>query len=659
MSEQSTINALKGLVIDGVDRAKSGHPGGALSSMDFAYVLYTEFLKFDPDHPDWLGRDRFILSAGHESMLLYSLLHGVGWLNSDDLKSFRQLHSRTPGHPENTITPGVECTTGPLGQGAAMSVGMASAALHWRARLDDKLFDQKVYALLGDGCMQEDVTLGAASLAGHWRLGNLIWYYDRNKCQISGEIDRVTSDDETRVFEGFGWEVVTIDGHDRSEIRKVLRNRAITRGPTDKPLLIIGNTKMGQGLATMEGDHETHGAPLPAEERKLSRDKLGLPTESPFYWPQEAQKEFQRNFVQLRELAQTWRQKFDQRRKSDSNFDRLYTSSFEKKTFDHLAPVPWTTDKAIASRSAFGKIIEFWQESLPNLVGGSADLEPSNMTGPFAKKVGDFQWNSHQGRNFAFGVREFPMSAICNGLALFGGLIPFDATFLTFSDYARPALRLGAIQKVRVIHEYTHDSFYLGEDGPTHQPIEHLMALRAMPDLYVMRPADAKETEILMRVALGMSLPSAFCLTRQNLPFLQLPEGQINLAARGAYVVSEAENGAPDMIIIATGSEVSLALETKKQLRNHSGIRVVSMPCWELFNEQDAKYRESVLPKKCTKRIAIEAGTTMGWHRYVGIDGLVIGVDTYGHSAPAGELAKYFGFTSESICEKINAHPFE
>ena len=622
-----------------------------MSSMDFAYILFTEFLNFDPKDPKWLGRDRFILSAGHESMLMYSLLHMQGWLELDELKRFRQLHSKTPGHPENTLTTGVECTTGPLGQGAGMSVGFGVAASHFAATLDKELFSHKTYVLLGDGCMQEDVTLGAASLAGHLKLNNLVWFYDRNRIQISGRIDRATSDDEVKIFSGFGWDVVEIDGHDHSAIRKQL---AAAKNQT-RPLLIIGNTTMAKGAASLEGTHKTHGEPLPTEERAKTREKFGLPADQDFYVPASAISHFRRRYSELESRVKTWKDKLGKRVETDPAFKKLYTHCFEKEDLASLPVVSFPADKPVATRNAFGDIIHAWANTLPNLIGGSADLEPSNMTGAFAKVVGDYTAENPKGRNLAFGVREFPMSALANGIALHGGLVPFDATFLTFSDYSRPALRLGAIQQIRVIHEFTHDSFYLGEDGPTHQPIEHVMTLRAIPDFYVMRPADARETMIMMQVALTLKAPTAICLSRQKLPIIDLPENELKNAAKGAYVVSGQEN--TDYVILATGSEVSLALDTAKRLSDKR-VRVVSMPCWELFLQQPQDYRDKVIPPSCTKRISIEAGVTLGWQKFTGTNGINIGIDHFGASAPAEHLAVEYGFTAEAVASKILKHKF-
>ena len=649
--DQQVINALKGLVIDGVDAAGSGHPGGAMSSMDLAYLLFTEYLRLDPQDPDWLGRDRFILSAGHESMLIYSLLFATGWLKLDDLKGFRQLHSRTPGHPENLLTPGIECTTGPLGQGAAMSVGFAAATLHLAEKFTPELFCHRTWALLGDGCMQEDITYGAASLAGHLGLGNLIWIYDKNRAQISGKIDRAFSDDEACVYKGLGWNVVTIDGHDHGAIRQAY-DRATAQG--DRPTLIIADTVMARGAASMEGSHKTHGAPLPAQERQLTKDRLEL-GDQPFHWREEYTGHFRRNFEQQGKTAQKWRRSLEKHQADSPVFASRWSAHFGRLDVENLPQLPWNHTKPLATRSAFGHALASWADAIPSLVGGSADLEPSNMTGAFAEAVGDFQKSNRGGRNLAFGVREFPMSAFCNGAALHGGLVPFDATFLTFSDYSRPAIRLGALQKARVIHEFTHDSFYLGEDGPTHQPVEHLMSLRLIPDLLVLRPADPLETEVLFKVALAHQGPSCICLSRQSVPFLENDRASVSAAARGAWFVRGNEEAW--MVIYATGAEVGLALQVADQFTQHA-VAVVSVPCWEQFFAQDRDYQESVMMRQCRRRVSIEAGSTLGWEKFIGDNGLAIGLDTFGASAPAADLAKEFGFTPESIAERIRAQPW-
>lgn len=652
MQDQEIVNLLKGLVIDGVNKAQSGHPGGPMSSMDLTYLLYSEYLKFDPDDPEWMGRDRFILSAGHMSMLQYSMLFGIGWLTIEDLKSFRQLHSRTPGHPENFMTPGVECTTGPLGQGVSMSVGFATAAMHLAATLDKDLFNYRIWTVCSDGDLQEGVALASASLAGHLKLNNLVWVYDKNHVQLSGPTKKCVSDNDEAVFSGLGWRVITIDGHDHKQIRSAYDQ--VLAG-SDKPTIIVANTVIGKGTASLENSSKSHGSPLSADERIKTKARMGLPEQSDFYWTPDATKHFQRNFTKRRNEAEAWRKRQTQRMETDRDFRKSWDTHFGETDYAHLSNVAWAKDKPIPTRNAFGDIIKQWAPELPQLFGGSADLEPSNMTGAFAKAVGDFDAENRKGRNLNFGVREFPMSALCNGIALHGGLVPFDATFLSFADYSRPALRLGAIQKVRVIHEFTHDSFYLGEDGPTHQPIEQVMALRTIPDLYVMRPADPVETEVLMRRALSLGFPSALCLTRQKVPYLDLPRDKVEDATKGAYVVRDAD--APSMIIIATGSEVSLAIEVADKLKDQK-IRIVSMPCWELFAEQPAEYREKILPRAITRRVTIEAGTTLGWERYAGTSGLIIGIDHYGTSAPAEVLAEEYGFTAAKVVQRIQSHRF-
>jgi transketolase len=652
MNDHKLINLLKGLILDGVDKARSGHPGGPLSAIDFAYILYTEFLRFDPENPKWMGRDRFVLSAGHASMLQYALLYAIGYLDLSELKRFRQWGSKTPGHPENYLTSGIECTTGPLGQGCAMSVGFAIAAEHLAVQIDPELFSNRTWVILGDGCLQEDVTLGAASLAGHLKLNKLIWFYDRNAIQISGSIDRATSDDEVKIFEGFGWHTISIDGHDHQAIRTAIQD---AMKQTERPTLIIGHTQIARGTATMTGSAKTHGSPLPAEEYKRTRELLGLPADQSFYWTEEATEHFRRNFTKRKSEVAQWNTQFKNKQNQDP---KIWNSYFTDCDVSKLPSLPWDQSKPLATRNAFGNLIETWYEHIPSLIGGSADLEPSNVLEGYAKKVGDYSAKNRKGRNLVFGVREFPMSAICNGIALYGGLIPFDATFLVFSDYSRPALRLGALQGARVIHEFTHDSFYLGEDGPTHQPIEHLMSLRMIPKLNVMRPADAFETETLLRVALRSKDPSCFALSRQNLPHIVASKEDASQAQNGAWIV-KGKDVECKLIIFATGSEVSLACQVADYLEKDSlKVRVVSVPCWELFFQQPESYRKHILHASCTKRVSIEAGTTLGWERFVGSDGITIGIDHFGESAPAEVLAKEFGFTVDAVVSKIRSKFF-
>lgn len=641
-------NYLRAMVIDAVQAAQSGHIGGALSAMDVATLLFAEYLRYDPDDHRWHWRDRFILSAGHMAMMLYALHYAIGYLDTEDLHNFRQYDSRTPGHPEQHL-PAVECTTGPLGQGAATAVGFAIAALHQRAKFGAELFDQQIVALLGDGCMQEGVTLAAASYAGHLALSNLTWLYDKNDRQISGAIERVTSDDYAAIFTGFGWQVVSIDGHDYAQIRRAL---ALIRSERHQPLLVISNSVMGKGTHTVEGDHRYHGAPLPALEAELSRQKLGVNGETQFYWPAEA-REFWREKMQLqRARVRTKNTCFEQKR-VDKDFAARWQQHYQSQVDGKGVPeLVWEGEK-LATRKAFGKILRHYAAYLPTLIGGSADLEPSNMTQAFNTYVGEFSAAKREGRGLAFGVREFPMAAIVNGIALFGGMLPFAATFLCFSDYMRPALRLAALQRLKVIHEFTHDSFFVGEDGPTHQPVEHLCSLRAIPDFYVMRPADAEETEVMFRVALNTAVPTAFCLTRQDVPHLPRTAAQRADIARGAYVL--AGEAAQDLLCIATGSEVALALQVAAQLsqRHNLQMRVVSMPCRELFERQERAYRDQVLPASAHKRVVIEAGTAQGWEGYRRDAGLCISVEQFGKSAAGKDLAEHFGFTVAAIVQRV------
>ena len=643
---QFALSVTKGLIIDMVRKANSGHSGGPMSSADFSQILFTEYLNFDPSDPEWFNRDRFVLSAGHESALIYAILTQLGWLNIDDLQKFRQLNSRTPGHPEVEI-PGVEATTGPLGQGFGMAVGMATAESMLRASVSE-LIDHFTYVVAGDGDFQEPVVLGAASMAGHWGLSKLIVFYDSNNAQISGKVDRSDSTNYAQVFEGFGWHVQEIDGHNHEEIREALEKAQVV----DRPSLIIGKTIMAMGSATMEGDHETHGAPLPLDEIAKTKEKLGLPSE-PFYLPNEVISHFQNRFNSLKEKVIDWNESVSESCK-DKNFKLLWNNTV-KEQLDNIDLPVFERGASIATRKAFGTTLDEFAKQLPSLVGGSADLEPSNYTGNFASTYGDFSKDNRLGRNLAFGVREFPMAAAMNGIALHGGLIPFGGTFLVFADYERPALRLGAIQNCQVIHEFTHDSFWVGEDGPTHQPIEHAMALRAIPNLNVFRPADAQETTACFKMSIEQkSSPNALLLTRQGVKVLdQSMEKTIDGVSKGAYDVTNCDN--PELILLATGSEVGLAMEVS-QLMQDKKVRVVSMPCWEIYEKQPEDYKSLLIPKRGAMKVSIEAGITMGWDKYIGSNGLSIGLDHYGASAPGKDLAEEFGFTATKVEAKIREH---
>ena len=651
--KQFALAVTKGLVMDMVRKANSGHSGGPMSSADFAHILFTEYLNFNPDDPEWFNRDRFVLSAGHESALLYAMLIQIGWLDMKDIQSFRQLHSRTPGHPEVEI-PGVEATTGPLGQGFGMAVGMATAESILRGQFTelvdnaDALVGHYTYVLASDGDFQEPITLGAGSMAGHWGLSRLIVYYDSNNAQISGKVDRSDSTNYALVFEGFGWHVQEIDGHNHDQIREAIEKAQVV----DRPSLIIGTTLMAQGSATMEGDHETHGAPLPQEEIDATKEKLGLPEEK-FYLPKVVVDYFQSRFVELRELVSKW-EKASKSAKENADFEALWKIAING-TLPEIPYPEFEPGSSLATRKAFGATLDKFAEQVPSIIGGSADLEPSNYTGNFAKRYGDFSRENRTGRNLAFGVREFPMAAALNGMALHGGVIPFGGTFLVFADYERPALRLAAIQQCGVIHEFTHDSFYVGEDGPTHQPIEHAMALRTIPNFNVFRPADAKETSACFRLAMDQKeTPNALLLTRQGVQVLELEmDSIVDGVSKGAYSVMDCEN--PELVFLATGSEVSLAINVAKSM-NDKRIRIVSMPCWEIFERQSDEYKTSLIPDRGAMKISMEAGIIDGWEKYIGPNGLSIGINHFGASAPGNNLAEEFGFTAEQVEVKIRDH---
>ena len=651
--KQFALAVTKGLVMDMVRKANSGHSGGPMSSADFAHILFTEYLNFNPNDPEWFNRDRFVLSAGHESALLYAMLIQIGWLDMKDIQSFRQLHSRTPGHPE-VETPGVEATTGPLGQGFGMAVGMATAESILRGQFTelvdnaDALVGHYTYVLASDGDFQEPVTLGAGSMAGHWGLSRLIVYYDSNNAQISGKVDRSDSTNYALVFEGFGWHVQEIDGHNHDQIREAIEKAQVV----DRPSLIIGTTLMAQGSATMEGDHETHGAPLPQEEIDATKEELGLPEEK-FYLPKVVVDYFQSRFAELRELVSKWDEDL-KAANENADFEALWKIAINE-ILPEISYPEFELGSSLATRKAFGATLDKFAEQVPSIIGGSADLEPSNYTGNFAKKYGDFSRENRTGRNLAFGVREFPMAAALNGMALHGGVIPFGGTFLVFADYERPALRLAAIQHCRVIHEFTHDSFYVGEDGPTHQPIEHVMALRAIPNFNVFRPADAKETAVCFRLAMDQKeTPNALLLTRQDVQILELKmDSIVDGVSKGAYAVMDHEN--PELVFLATGSEVSLAIEVAKSM-NDKRIRIVSMPCWEIFEGQSDEYKISLIPDRGAMKISMEAGITHGWEKYIGPNGLSIGINHFGASAPGKNLAQEFGFTAEQVEVKIRDH---
>ncbi len=643
-----TTNVIRGLIMDGTRKANSGHPGGAMSSTDMAYILFKYFLQFDPENDKWLNRDRFVLSAGHETMLLYSLLHLQGFLPIEELKRFRQLGSLTPGHPEYGHTPGVDATTGPLGQGMAMSVGMAIAETALAAQLGSSIINHFTYVLAGDGDLQEPVALGAAANAGHFRLGKLILFYDKNNAQISGPVSRADNTDIATVFTGLGWQVITIDGHNHTQII----NAIITaQKEKNKPTIIIGNTIMAKGAATVEGDFHTHGSPLSEEEIANTKVKNGLPKNRFFYVPDEVKTYFQSHYTTLKKNVTNWNKIISEKSQANPVFAKRLKESIENKlVFNDDVPFFASEDKQ-ATRSAFGKTLALFAKNNLSLIGGSADLEPSNNTKAYADVAHEFTSNNRAGRNLSFAVREFPMAAILNGIALHGGFKPFGTTFLVFSDYAKPAIRLSALQKLPVLYPFTHDSFYVGEDGPTHQPVEQLATFRSMPGVVVFRPCDARETASVMQLALKINnKPVVLALTRQSLPVLNIPENNLSNVSKGAYIVKNC-NKIPDVILIATGSEVHLALQVAEKL-NDMNVRVINMTSMELFDEQPDEYKEQILPNNIRYRVSIEAGSTFGWGKYVA-DGWSFGLDSFGKSAPADELKKVFGFTANNIAQLV------
>ena len=651
--EQKTINQLKALIMDTVRGADSGHTGGPFSSLDFTYVLFRDFLKYNPDDSEWFNRDRFVLSPGHESALLYSILHIVGWIGIDELKKFRQLGSKTPGHPERGLTPGVECTTGPLGQGVGNAVGMAISESILRNKFGKDCVDHYTYVLHSDGDIQEPVAQGSIALAGHWGLNKLIAYYDANKAQISGEVTRSDSTDYKTFYKSNGWHVQEVDGQDREAIRSAIR---IAQIEIEKPSVIIGHNVIAPGCATMEGDHNTHGAPLPPEEISATKKKMDLDPEKFYHISKDVLDNFQKSHNYARQEVLSWKNSLDNKLNSDDKFKEDWETCMNGNMSGVKFPI-FEYDQEMATRKAWGPILDSICDSFEFLVGGSADLEPSNVTAGFAKRVGDYGKDNESGRNFAYGVREFPMGVINNGIAQHGGLKVFGATFFAFSDYERPALRLRALQKLPVITEYTHDSIYVGEDGPTHQPIEHLMACRTIPGLMVFRPADANEASVAAKLAFQYNnKPSIILLTRQKLPVLNRNKyTHFNEFEKGAYVISDYDGKNPDISIFASGSEVSLALDVKESLKDQFNIRVVNFGCWELFDMQPEEYREEIIHDSSFK-ISIEAGRTQGWEKYTGnckLNTLNIGIDRYGESAPGADVADYLGISFKKVLEKI------
>ncbi|TEB12662.1 Transketolase [Pelotomaculum sp. FP] len=655
--DQLCINTIRILAAEAVEKAKSGHPGMPMGAAPMAYVLWTKFLRHNPANPSWPDRDRFVLSAGHGSALLYSLLHLTGYdLTLEELMDFRQWGSRTPGHPEYGHTPGVEVTTGPLGQGLSNAVGMAIAerflAAHFN-RTGFDIVDHYTYVIAGDGDLMEGVTHESASLAGHLKLGRLICLYDDNHISIEGDTELAFTEDRAGRFEAYGWQVLRVeDGNDTAALETALETALAEQ---EKPSLIMVRTHIGFGSPNKQGKSAAHGEPLGSDELRLTKENLSWPSAPAFHVPDQALEHFRQALEQGRSREAKWLDLFDSYRKAFPKLGqewRQWLSGRMPDGWDSAIPVFQAGEKGMATRAASGAFLNAVWGSLPNLLGGSADLAPSNKT--YIKGAGDFAAGSYQGRNLHFGVREHGMGSILNGMALHGGLIPYGATFLVFSDYMRPPIRLSAMMGLKVIYVFTHDSIGVGEDGPTHQPVEHLASLRVIPGLTVIRPADANETSEAWRAALKVNGPVVLVLSRQNLPVLDRQKfAAADGLYRGAYTLNQTGSASPDTIIMASGSEVHLALQAAERLQE-SGVaaRVVSMPSWELFERQPEDYRREVLPPQIKARVAVEAGSSQGWQRYTGDSGEIISIDHFGASSPACTLFDKFGFTVENIVEK-------
>jgi transketolase len=656
LADARRANSIRFLAADAVEKAKSGHPGMPMGMAEIAVALWTRHLRHNPADPHWAGRDRFVLSNGHGSMLLYALLHLTGYdLSLEEIRNFRQLHSKTPGHPEVGVTPGVETTTGPLGQGLANAVGMALAEKLLGAEFNrpgHAVVDHHTYVFLGDGCLMEGISHEVCALAGTWQLGKLIALYDDNGISIDGEVKGWFTDDTAERFRAYGWQVIgPIDGHDVDAVDRALGQAKDEAG---RPSLIICRTVIGKGAPTRAGTAKAHGEALGGDELAATRKALDWPY-APFEVPADIVASWDARAAGA-ELEAQWNRDFDAYRAAHPDLAAELARRLAGElpaNFAELAAalVADANAKAetVATRKASQYAIEALAPAIPEMLGGSADLTHSNLT---LWKNAPLLSGGGTGRHISYGVREFGMAAIMNGIALHGGYIPFGGTFLTFSDYSRNAIRMAALMNLRVIHVFTHDSIGLGEDGPTHQSVEHVSSLRLIPNLEVWRPCDTVETAVAWELALASrNAPTALILSRQNLPFVPRSDEQIASIARGGYVLAEADGGAPQRVLIATGSEIGLALAARKLLQDE-GIRtrVVSMPSTEAFDRQDAAYRASVLPAD-VRKIAVEAGTTALWWKYVGLDGAVVGIDRFGESAPAAKLFEYFGFTPEKVAE--------
>ena len=651
-------NTIRGLSVDGVAAAHSGHPGMPLGMADVCAVLWSEHMNFNPKNPKWLNRDRFILSAGHGSMLIYSLLHLYGYdLSMDDLKAFRQWGSKTPGHPENFVTAGVETTTGPLGQGVANAVGFALAEASLAARYNregSEIIDHYTYVVAGDGCLQEGISHEACSFAGHNKLGKLIMLYDSNNITIDGPTHISFTEDTRKRFEAYGWQVLEIDGHDYDQINAAI---AEAKKEKSKPSIIICKTIIGFGSPNRAGTSKAHGEPFPAEEIELMKEKLGLPKDKSFFIPNEISDLRAKTQEKGENLENKWNKLWENYKNKNQEAAKELENSIKGEISKEALDIPqFGSEKAIATRSASGTVLNHIAKYIPQLMGGSADLTPSNNTLPAGEE--SFSPENPKGRYIRYGVREHGMAAIMNGMALHGGVLPYSGTFFVFSDYMRPAMRMSALMEQQVVYVLTHDSIGLGEDGPTHQPEAHLWAYRMIPNMTVIRPMDANETAEAWKSALkNKKGPTCLVLTRQSLPVYDragLGWAKSEEAQKGGYVLCEDKDF--EAIIIATGSEVELAVEAKTKL-NEQGVkvRIVSMPSTNIFDEQSQEYKDSVLPKNILKRVAVEAGVILGWYKYVGLEGRVIGLDRFGASAPYKTLYKEFGITTDAIVEAVNS----
>lgn len=648
-----TVNTIRTLCIDAIQKANSGHPGAPMGLAPAGYILFHKIMKHNPQNPDWIDRDRFVLSGGHASMLLYSLLYLAGYdLSLEDIQNFRQMGSRTPGHPEYGLTPGVETTTGPLGQGFANAVGMAMAERHLAAvfnKPDLPVFDHRTYVICGDGDLMEGISYEAASLAGHLGLGKLICVYDDNQISIEGSTSITFTEDVARRFEALQWQVLTVaDGNDTGAIETALEQ---ARSDTDRPSLICLRTRIAFGSPNKVGSADAHGAPLGLDEVALTKKCLGCPQDQDFCVPPDVLEHCRTAVERGNRLETEWQQRFrDYKERYPELAGRLVdaVSGFLSRDVGDELPGFAPEEGPIATRAASGKVLNALAQKLPTLMGGSADLAPSNKT--YLDCAVEFQKTVCEGRNIRFGVREHAMAAIMNGLFLHGGIRPYGGTFLVFADYMRPAIRLAALMNLSVIYVFTHDSVAVGEDGPTHQPVEHLASLRLIPRLTVIRPADATETSAAWQQAVRAVGPVALILSRQKLPILDRSRlAPAEHLAHGGYVLLDSE-GTPDLLLIASGSEVHLALEAAGLLTERRiNTRVVSMPSWELFEKTPQHYKDQVLPPEVTRRLAIEAGQPMGWERYVGSAGRVIGIDRFGTSAPGPQVMAHFGLTVDNV----------